>query len=453
MRRWVSLLILMVLALIFAAVTGRLTAQHVDDTPSYVNYPFGSFSAALTSQRTPGYPIFISAIDLIFGMAMVPTIQWLLVCLAGWCLACELMAWNASPLSGFCAAMAIVFGCTSIDNQSILSTDALAASVGVFVVSSLLRWVRRQRGWFDGGVVVLASVAAIMIRPAYLSLIPWLLIAATLLCHRRLDELSTSLSRRMMSSVILSGSAAAFIVCWMLLRLVVVDDFGMLPFGHQNLAGVTVQLVSDVELLGVSEMTEPLAGEIIRQREIKVAQGYDFSDQYPIAYMRMESRWNDLIYQVVVPAIDGLTPNDPIKSHREIGALNVAIITEYPLRYVRWLMLAGRRAAWAVAADMVMNPFFLAAIIAVVGWLFWRAIGWQQKFDGSVDAVFRYSSATLAMFIVASSYFVVMVGFVILTSPPLGRFSDACAIFLPVCLVMVTIETIGSSRQGSDFER
>ena len=42
--------------------------------------------------------------------------------------------------------------------------------------------------------------------------------------------------------------ALAPMLGWMSVRYVTVGDFAIAPFGHQNLAGVLVQLVSDDEL-------------------------------------------------------------------------------------------------------------------------------------------------------------------------------------------------------------
>jgi hypothetical protein len=42
-----------------------------------------------------------------------------------------------------------------------------------------------------------------------------------------------------------------------------------------------------------------------------------------------------------------------------------------------------------------------------------------------------------ALSIVAWTYMITKLGFVILTSPPIGRFSDAAAIFIPAWLAVV----------------
>ena len=114
-----------------------------------------------------------------------------------------------------------------------------------------------------------------------------------------------------------------------------------------------------------------------------------------------------------------------------VWALNWAILAAAPENYLRWLMLATRRAAWGTVANVVMHPLFLGLTVIGMFVLLFRACTRQ-----TLGPVFIPEGwGTLA--IVAVSYAVLGIGFVILTSPPLGRFADASAILLPslvVCL-------------------
>ena len=462
---WSLLASLIFVAACFAWATGRWSPHHVADTPSYLQYPFDSLAGSLNSIRTPGYPLFVSIIRLTMGLSAVPAMQWLIACVAAWWFAIEMGRWSASTIAVWGSAFSIVFGCTSLDHQSTVSTDALAASIGVCSVTCLLRWIRRGRGFWDGVVIVGFCFTAIMIRPAYLAIIVWVAAMGTLLkTNTKLADApephhTIGFPGRLISSLWVAGACLSLVLGWMTLRWIVVNDFGMLPFGHQNLAGVTLQLVSDEELFQLAK--EDPAGEIerlvnafVNQRRQALTNGFEFQSGPGLPTMTMENQWNDLIYQAVVPATIALSPDDPIERHRLIGRMNRLIVQRYPHRYVHWLLLSARRSIWGIAADLLMNPVFLTVggLLATV-W-FCIAIQNQGRDSACISVVQRMSDelhpadrcdvrpsvggtsiVTLAA-LVAFSYAAVMIGFVILSSPPLGRFADAGAILIPSWLVI-----------------
>ncbi len=415
-----------------AASTGRLVPNVVADTPSYVHYPSDSFDAALRSGRTPGYPAMLWFSGAIGGNAAIPCMQLVLHAIAAWALWRELCRWSVAFWPSFAAAMAIGLGCTFMDNVSTIATDAPAASIGVLAAVAMMRWHRKGQRWTDATFVAALSVLAISLRPAYLALVPWTLLCGAML---RFASASRKTSVKKWSWLATPTLITVVVVAWMTLRLVVVDDFGVLPFGHQNLAGVTVQLVSDDELMAVDEPSRKLASEIIAQRDRRIAEGFRFIEGDPTATMTMEGRWNDVIYQVVVPASRTIHGDDMIANHNAIKALNKEIIGRYPLRYARWLLLTARRAAWAIAADIVMHPIFLLAIAITLAWqafLYWHGV--------LIGRSTQTEHGTATLFLVGGSYAVVQVGFIILTSPPLGRFADAAAIFVPAWIAAKVVQ-------------
>lgn len=459
-------------SLAFAMATGRLTPHHVDDTPSYLEYPFDSLSSALTSIRTPGYPALLRAMEGTLGLSAVPAMQWIVACLAGWWFAVELGRWKASKVARWVSAFAIVFGCTSLDHQSTLATDALAASIGVVTVTCVLRWVRRDRRHVDAGLVIVATMTAIMLRPAYLSIIVWIAVMGIVLLPPTRDvnrDTKPSLRSRILSTMRVSGCCVVLIFGWMTVRWVVVNDFGFLPFGHQNLAGLSLQMVSDDELKDIaSQDPNPMVLKLVTQSlnrriiasDARLTPPMSNYQQGPgLPTMTIENQWNDLIYQAVVPASIKLYPDDPIARHHAIGHLNRRIIQHYPGRYLRWLLLGARRAVWGIASDILMNPLFLC-FWSVFGcyWLrdalthqIWRADNPDHPHNRTTQSAVSKSPAVALLAVIALSYAFVMVGFVVLTSPPLGRFADAGAIFVP-CWLMVWASEVALLR-SADLEK
>jgi hypothetical protein len=459
MRRDVGVLLVLagMLALV-AAATGRLQPNIVADTPSYVDYPWHSFDAALRSIRTPGYPAMLRLSGAWGGNQAMPWMHVLLHAVASWALWRELVRWSVGFWPSFAAAIAVGLGCTFMDHVATVATDAPAASLGVLAAVAMMRWHRKGQRWSGAVWVAGLSVLAIALRPAYLALAPWTFLCGAML---RFSPAQTGKPVAAWSWIAMPGLITAAVIAWMTLRLVVVSDFGVLPFGHQNLAGITVQLVSDDELRSIEGPSNELASQIIVQRQRRIDDGFRFVDGDPGATMTLEGRWNDMIYQVVVPAAKALHGDDTIANHNAIQELNAEIVRRYPLRYVRWLLLATRRAAWAIAADIVMHPIFLSVIALAVAWesqRLWRGV------HGHASAVAEQTSTTemgtteigttemgttemgttemgtAMLFLVGGSYAVVQVAFVILTSPPLGRFADAAAIFIPAWIACKLVQ-------------
>ncbi|MGB7325073.1 MAG: hypothetical protein WBD31_09385 [Rubripirellula sp.] len=425
------LVLLVLLMLGVAAMTGRLQPHYVDDTPSYLDYPLDSMDAAMRSIRTPGYPLILASLSSLIGIAAVAWFQILLHCVAAWWLGVELCRWGTRRASAIAAALAVAFGCTFMDHVSTIATDAPAASIGVMTAVAMMRWVRLGQAASAAMVVACLSVLAISLRPAYLALAPWTLICGA--CFRFAPVSRDKITAKF-GWLVAPIAITSAIVAWVILRGLTVGDFGVLPFGHQNLAGITIQLASDEELLAFDGEPGKLIAETLRQRDARIAEGLRFTDGDPFATMTIEGRWNDLIYQAVVPASRAIHGDDTIVNHNAIAAMNKVVIRRYPMRYLRWLVLAARRAAWASAADVVMHPLFLAGIGLAILWEAIRVLVGFRFIPNASD------NGLAVLFIVGFSYFAIQIGFVILTSPPLGRFADAVAILIPAWIAAKVIQ-------------
>jgi hypothetical protein len=445
-NQWLFLIGLMI---VFAWMTGRLEAKLVPDSASYIEYPFGSFDQALRSTRTIGYPLLIKIFSSVLGYRSLPLIHLILHGTAAWMLLLELGRWGMSLHGRWAATLAVALGCTTLDNLSIIATDLVAASFGVMAAACLLgcaRWLTSPKTaskatpddrtilWAIIGVACFGFLA-ITVRPAYLSLILWLPLVGTLLLTRQSDRFRMLPTKRAVTLALVPSIAILIpLGSWVIVRGVVVNDFSLLPFGHQNLAGITIQLASDEELQRVSPGNAELAKAIVAQKELYYQKiGRTPQTGVPSTSL-MEQRWDDYVWWVVVPAADKLYPRDTIATHDAIASLNREIVGTYPMRYLRWLMLAARRAAWGTAANIVMHPIFLTGLVVIV------VLELRRAHQGLASMRCSQPDAFNALFIVAVTYFAVNTAFVILTSPPLGRFIDASAIFIPAWIAAKMIE-------------
>ena len=150
-------------------------------------------------------------------------------------------------------------------------------------------------------------------------------------------------------------------------------------------------------------------------------------------YMTWENRWHDATYHVVFPVFERRFPNDNVASHRAVQVFNRNIVLAYPDRYLVWLAKAARRAAWVIAADIVMHPIALLLIVLAIAAVLLRTATGRGLPDLVLPPGFH------ALLVVSLTYVVSKTAFVIITSPPIGRFSDAAAILLPACIVAVLV--------------
>ncbi len=426
------------LAVVFQ-VTGRLQVQLVADSPSYIDYPVHSFDAALRSQRTPGYPILIQVVQRTLGLPAMPLVHLLLLATAAWMLRGELLQWGSTRSRSLAAALAVALGCTAFDNLAIVSTDAPTAALGVLTAASLMRWARNKGSIVSAIPVAILASLAIAFRPAYLFLLPWTFVAGTMLMVLRRRSECVSLVGAAGKASVVVGLALIPVLAWVSLRGFVVGDFGLVPFGQQNLAGVTVQLVTDEELRATEGEPRQLAWEVLRQRDRFLESGGRLAEGDPGATMTYEMRWNDYIWYIVVPAAERLYPGDNLATHGVIGSLNRDIIARFPWRYARWLLLASRRAVWVVVADIVMHPLFLLGGALLIVWEFRRLLVGIDRSPHQVD------SGLDALWVVAVTYAALKIGLIIATSPPLGRFADAAAILIPAWIAGRTIVYLGQT--------
>lgn len=356
----------------------------------------------------------------------MPLIHYFLFALAAVVFSHELQRWGLPKLNCWCCGWSILFGCTSLDQVKELASDAPAAALAVMTITALLRWVRetdqdRRSGWQSFLLVILLATATVSFRPAYLFLSAWVVVAGFLLLRFQGHSSSVALWRPFW----LSLCTLVPIVAWMCWRWWAVADFSVLPFGGQNLAGVLVQVIPEERLVALPGEAGSLAREILLERK------ESFGDATNDAYMNWEGRWDDVTYRNVFPVLHRIYGEDSIAAHRRIQNFNRAAIFHNPQYYGLWLVKALRRGIWGIGANLLMHPLGLLATVAAVLLLFWLvAVGKNLP-------ELRLSSQCQPLLIIALSYAAMKLCFVILTSPPIGRFADAAGILIPSCAIVV----------------
>ena len=455
-RSWSAISLAIAAGLLaIASVTGRLQPHLVPDSPSYLDYSFASARDMAQSIRTPGYPAWLHLATTLTpsrsaALQLVVVMHVLLHAVAVTCFAVELTRWRLAPAISVAAGLAVAIGCPFWDHVATIATDCPAMSIGVLTGTAVLNAWRRGLSTRSAVTISLLSLLAVALRPAYLFLIPW---AAVMMLVRPVDCAQRRWRGRGIDMLKVLLPATAGILLWCTFRYAAVGDFGVLPFGHQNMAAVTTQLLDADELASLPGASGTLGEEIARRRIALAAESPQALDAHTVdaldlrpaadaasradAYMTIENRWDAMTYLVVIPAAYEVVGQDILAQHQELARLDREIVARYPLRYLRWLGLAVRRGVWGSLADIAMHPIFfatilLASLLAVIHTAGWPIGIWGPAWFGD-GSLIGYGVLRPLMYL-AISYAFAKITFVGLTSPPIGRFSDAAAVWIPAWL-------------------
>ncbi len=442
---------------VVCVATNRWRPHLVSDSPSYLSYSFSPSAEMARQIRLPVYPLLLSSVEILApsdasALQMVVVIQILLHAIAVSLLMIELQAWGTHRIAAITAAAAVAIGCSFWDNVSTIATDCLAMSIGVITATCVLR------GWrigFSIQLIIMLSLLtliAIGLRPAYLFLLTW---AVVMFLVRPFDAQPTMWLRRFRDVGWFVVVPIVVLLAWCGFRYQSAGDFSLLPFGHQNMAAVTTQLLDNDELERLPGEVGVLSREIAKRRvlvsrggvisahaeERTRGDGLDLravSDPAKRAdsYMTLENRWDAMTYLVVTPAVASIAGNDILVQHRLLADLDRTIVRSYPLRYFRWWLLAIRRGIWGSAANIMMHPVFLIVTILVTGAMLLRCLRPQHENSRMnetrwTEQASRSAAGQRAFFLLAISYAIAKLSFIALTSPPIGRFGDAAFVFVP----------------------
>ncbi|MEP0345973.1 MAG: hypothetical protein ABJE27_14480, partial [Rhodopirellula bahusiensis] len=157
---------------------------------------------------------------------------------------------------------------------------------------------------------------------------------------------------------------------------------------------------------------------------------------------------------VVIPAAEEITNRSTMGSdmspdmqrvhqHQLLAELDRTIVRGYPLRCLRWIALAIRRGVWGSVADMLMHPIFFVVTMGLAVAACVASIRFNpMKTTDSLREHASNRAGLAALTWLALSYWLFKIAFVSLTSPPIGRFSDAAAMWLPVWIAVMLASQI-----------
>ncbi len=263
-----SLLLWMIALVLVCVISGRWQPHLVSDSASYLDYPFSSSEAMARSGRLPVYPAILRIAQAISpsvtaGLQVVVVLHIVLQAFTVSLLTIELLGWGLQRWTVVAAAAAVAIGCPFWDNVSTIATDCGAMSLGVMTATCILRGWRIGVSTRLAVAIAICTVVAISLRPAYLFLLPWSILMLLVRPH---DATPTPWRRRWRDVATFMTLPSIVLLSWCLFRFSVAGDFSLLPFGHQNMAAVTTQLLDNDELKRIPGRAGKLAKQIANRR-------------------------------------------------------------------------------------------------------------------------------------------------------------------------------------------
>ena len=419
---------LIVLALQIVAVglwlawAGRLRPEAVPDTPLYDEFPWDSWQTVLSNHRMPGYAAFLKCVRLYsMEFAGVPLTQYLVYSFAVVLFYCGVRRVTLTTATACVSASMLLYSRILHGYVALVASETLAAAAGIAACGFAL-WRLSTSDWRVTIGLMLTSATAWMVRPGYAFLVPLIPVLTWLL-----DSLRPTLLRRsrMGNALVVFALTAGPIIGYSLLRYGVVGKFGIVSSGGYNQVGIAGQFLEARDLDELSTDLRPTAEAVLAQRDARKSPAGPYTDLPRLNYMRMEYWYDYTIWGEFVVAAEQTVGDDHMLVNTRLRRLAGELIRLHPRDYAVWLIKAVRQAAKKVLWDFADNPVGLLLLLLSVGTV--CRPGFLARFS-TADPEIRFRD-TRMLLVVALTYLVLNLTVVILVCPPLGRMTDAAAVF------------------------
>jgi hypothetical protein len=428
-------------------ILGWFDPVRVGDTSDYEQFPFTTLAEALAHPRTFGYPLFLQLAD-----ALAPSHQ----AVAPLDFACHVLAvflfWLGlkrvipSDWTSMAVASSLFYSNIFLRYGNNLAADSLASSLAIATIGWLMLtlFAERPRYYHWCGLALLVF-AAYQVRPAYLFLIP--LIPLLGLALDWLVAPSGSTPRRWRSlAVNLVLVVLLPYLAFCTARWSTVGHFSLVSFGGNNFAAITCMYLTEDDVAGLPPDLRPVAEAVVKNRRELAQRNPDYTAQATRSYMAIETPFDLNIVEVCIPAARETCGHDWPQVNRTLWRLASAIVAEKPDYYATWLVKAFIRGVYMIVSEIIMNPVYFLLLVALGCVHVGSVILHKRSGRTTVDADPTLFIEINALALIAVSFALASVLLVIVTSPALGRFMDAAAVFLPCILVRALANRIHMVR-------
>lgn len=426
-------------------VTGRLQPEVVPDTPTYVDFPLDDPQAAAIHIRTYGYPLFLQ-LDPTADHRWTPTLHVVVHVASVFAIWAALLRWNFPPLAATVVVSGLLWSLTLMRYGQMLTPDSLAHSLALLSIALLLILITAssRRWWWC--LLAVTIVATYQCRPAYVFLVPWIPLLGTALAWwrsvgpDRTAVLTVSTGLRWLGALSLVTAAPLLLFCTY--RYVLVGHFGLVAFGGYNSAGTICQFLEEEDIPRLPADLRELAkrGIVLRQQ---VYAERNLPLDVTTSYITIERRFDASTWGTWVQAARSIWPDEPLLVNRRLAELARHTAWLHKKSYAIWLVKAAARGCYLMAAEWTLNGFVLVMLLA------WLALHLERAYREKLAATPSAANAaacssdiqpidvTVLPLLIGVSFAVTKLMLVILTTPPLGRFVDPAAVWLPAILAAI----------------
>jgi|GEM_PF-1318746 len=458
----IAILMAITLSGTLLAWTGRWSPILEPDSASYIDFDWSSLERILSGIRTPLYPAFVQLAKSTFGISSIPLFHFGMMSLAAVGFYFGLTSVGFRSWAAAASAAPLCFSRGLWDFGARLGSDAVGIAMGVGCASFFLmaiskyspRYTPNRRGTnsldassiecrqyansmiTEGGWIALGSMtlATILVRPAYLFLIPlWPCLAFTLLLWIWRRTWKEAFNTAMKSALV----AALPLLAYCGFRWTVVHEFGLVSFAGYNLIGITGQYVERDDIDHLPGESQELAKRLIDERE---KAGFR---PVPMDYRTMVDLYNKTAWETAAPASEAIYGNDTKKANRALQSLALSSLRLHPREYFYWLQANSWSMLQQIARGTVMDVGSRVSICLLGIWIgiLWMKRGFRpmqrKALDHSTSPKHALGNVMfeIATLVWVSILFAAAKGLlVVLVEPSLGRYVVAVGCFFPACV-------------------
>jgi hypothetical protein len=399
------------------------------DTPSYL-VPPSDGEYFLTGTRTIGYSALLSAIGMIDSHDFVPCLHFAIYGVAVLVLHAALLRFGFGSRAALWGASALLYNNILLSSVNWILPEVVAPAAAILVMAALLMAVsdpQRRLPWVALGVAILA---AYLLRPSNLVLVPLVpIVAAALVVVRRDPREWWVEGSRIIAVALALAFAPLLLICGA--RLVLAGNFGLVSFTGSNLIGIAGQLLTPEVVPSLAPNLRPLASAIIERREALIAEGR--LRPLSTGYDSMANNYDPLVFSVARPLALDMFDQHNEQADAALAAISIAAIKARPQLYVSWVsktawrgvgrMIATVPVLLALAAGMV-----LTYVVLMVEARRHEPLGPHVR-DAGLD---RRSLELNAVLFIAIPFAMASLLLTVLVQTPLQRYTDAAGLFLPM---------------------
>lgn len=390
------------------------------DSSGYFNFPFDSFSDALSHTRTIGYPIFLKCIHFFSSdWSVLPLVQWVIHVLSVFLFLFSLKRFGFSDgLALFTVSPLLYLDLVRIYSCRVL-TESLSCSLTIITLSFLFLVVQSFRNKLYWIGLVIFLFASYQVRPANLiliGLIPLLGMIFFVFSPKFLEGKGRSKALGM-------GLLAAAIIPYLffgLTRWYIVGHFGLVSFGGYNLSGITLQILSkDV----IKELPPHLQDYAMRLHEEQIRRNLvKENEQGPkYDYELWYKRFNPTCHQIAYAVTQSLVGNDMVLINQKLTEISIAIIKVRFSIYLTWVMkVCVESIKFIFSIHLVFYPFlFLLCldVLFITGCETYKVV--YKKYDEHFS---RGASGNASIYILMITYSFLNMFLIAVVEQPLPRY-------------------------------